>query len=125
MMNGFLSFTTAAHEFVVPRSMPMIGPFLGPAGRGGGTSSTGSGSGRGVERRSLRHGAADELHRAQPLRGRRRRSWGLERKGPGLLIPDDLQLVGRRDLGLGGRTGRTSRDGAVDRGGRGLERSEG
>ena len=39
-MNALPSLTTAAHEFVVPRSMPMIGPLRGPAGRSGTTSST-------------------------------------------------------------------------------------
>src|SRR6266851_1229157 len=35
MMNALPSFTTAAHELVVPRSMPMIGPLRGPAGQDG------------------------------------------------------------------------------------------
>src|SRR5918912_305021 len=40
MMKGLPSLTTAAHELVVPRSMPMIGPVRGPAGRSGTVSST-------------------------------------------------------------------------------------
>jgi hypothetical protein len=40
MMNGLPSFTTAAAELVVPRSMPMIRPFFSEGGRGAGTVSS-------------------------------------------------------------------------------------
>src|SRR2546421_227389 len=39
-MNGLPSLTTAAAEFVVPRSMPMIRPFFAAGGRGAGAASS-------------------------------------------------------------------------------------
>src|SRR5437867_6236854 len=49
MMNALPSFTTAVQELVVPRSIPMMGPFRGPVGREGTTSSTIAGRAAGAD----------------------------------------------------------------------------